>query len=279
MSDSVDPFDQVRRERDPLRQAKRAGELISLYQQRSVELARLRKEAIERAADESGMTFSAVADALGVTRSRVSQIRKASPPGHRAFFGVGPVTVAVPGRTAPGRPALMIASEDASASLIVTRLLESLTFEVAQFQIPQDGEWTPSGDVVAICGPKSSPITARALEADPILYFGQDDSGKYVIRDRKSGAVHVSPMDDDGRRGDIAYVGRLPYNDAGDVMLVIAGIHAIGSVGAATWLSEHLPELYGKVGSDRFSMAIRSEYDESAQIISCELAIPPRRHA
>jgi hypothetical protein len=58
------------------------------------------------------------------------------------------------------------------------------------------GLWRPSGDVVAICGPKSSPVTARALEADPVLDF-REEGGRWVIVERETGRVHGSPMDDD----------------------------------------------------------------------------------
>jgi hypothetical protein len=87
---AIDIFDRIRTESDPLRQAKMAGDLITVYQQRSVELSRLRKEAINRAAAERGLSFSAIASELGLTRGRISQIRQSAPPAERAFFGVGP---------------------------------------------------------------------------------------------------------------------------------------------------------------------------------------------
>jgi hypothetical protein len=65
VDDQEDVFERVRREPDPVRQARLAGELISLYQQRSVELARLRREAINRAAEQKGISFSAIAAELG----------------------------------------------------------------------------------------------------------------------------------------------------------------------------------------------------------------------
>lgn len=90
--DSSDDFESVRRERDPLKRAKLATLLLSTYQQRSVELARLRKEAISDAASSTGMTYTAIAESLGLTKGRVTQIRQSAPPAERAFFGVGPLT-------------------------------------------------------------------------------------------------------------------------------------------------------------------------------------------
>lgn len=77
--DSSDDFESVRRERDPLKRAKLATLLLSTYQQRSVELARLRKEAISDAASSTGMTYTAIAESLGLTKGRVTQIRQSAP--------------------------------------------------------------------------------------------------------------------------------------------------------------------------------------------------------
>jgi hypothetical protein len=45
---------------------------------------------------------------------------------------------------------------------------------------------------------------------------------------------------------DIAYIGR--HTDGGRVTVHIAGIHAIGSLGAAAHLAAHLPGLYAQTG-------------------------------
>lgn len=71
-----DRFDEVQQEQDPVRQARLAGELIEQYRQRSTELARLRREAVNRAVAERGTTYSVVAEELGLTRGRISQIRQ-----------------------------------------------------------------------------------------------------------------------------------------------------------------------------------------------------------
>ena len=57
-------FDDVRRERDPIRRARRALELQKAYQQRAIELSRLRRAAIEDAyagSNYAGSAISAVA--------------------------------------------------------------------------------------------------------------------------------------------------------------------------------------------------------------------------
>lgn len=281
--ESEDPFEQVRTERDPVRRARRAGDLIAVYQQRAVELARLRKEAINEAA-ATGMSFSSVAEQLGLTRGRISQIRRSAPPPERAFFGVGPVAVAVPLREMPGRALPVISSEDELARRRLAELLADLAFVVEPVQIPPDGRWSPSGDVVAICGPLNSPVTTEALRSDPVLVFDKEaDTGLWTIRDRATGERFVSPLDlsagaplDKIDWSDVSYVGRLDYR--GQSLLVVAGTHALGSVGAVDYLSKHLPEIYDLVGTNRFSMVIRSRHDGDV-VLASELACPPRLHS
>ena len=271
-----DAFEQVRAEADPIRQAVEAGRLINLYQQRGVELARLRKEAINRAAHEQGKNFSTIADEIGLTRGRIAQIRKAAPPSERAFFGTGPVTVAVPLRDMPGRPFPLVAAEDNESGETVSTYLQQLSFQVKRFQIPTNGAWTPDGDVVAICGPKSSPVTGVAIAGDPVLDFQPDEAGRWVISDRVNGQTWRSPMDDDlSRHSDIAYVAR--FRRERYSLLIIAGIHAIGSLGAVDYLVRELPSLYREVGASPFSMVIGSDY-EGLSIRRSYIECQPRKH-
>jgi len=276
VGDQEDVFERVRREPDPVRQARMAGELITLYQQRSVELARLRREAINRAAEEKGISFSAIAAELGLTRGRISQIRQTAPTAERALFGVGPVTVAVPLRDVPGRALPVISSEDSQAAERLSQLLSDLAFQVHQYRIPPDGRWQPAGDTVAICGPKNSAVTAEAMGSDPFLAFEADAQGRWAIRERDGSRVYTSPMDDhDGVWADVAYVGRLTYQRR--ELLIIAGIHALGSVGAVDYLSRELPDVYATVGARRFSMVVYSEH-EGDRLVRSELVCPPRVH-
>jgi transcriptional regulator with XRE-family HTH domain len=271
-----DEFETVRRERSALRQAQRATELLAVYQQRSIELARLRREAIDRLRTDEGMSFTAIAAKLGISKGRITQIRQTAPPVERAFFGVGPITVAVPLRKMPGRPLPVISSEDTLSAERLTALLSELLFAVNQYRIPVDGRWTPTGDVVAICGPKSSPVTGQAIEADPVLSFAPDDSGRWGIADRSTGEEYASPIDTgESPSSDLAYVGRLRYDDSS--LLVIAGIHALGSIGAVDYISRHLADLYAAVGSKRFSMVVRSDHDGET-VTDSDLICPPRLH-
>ncbi len=127
--------------------------------------------------------------------------------------------------------------------------------------MPPEGGWlAPDVDVVAICGPKSSPTIAQVLEADALLRFEQEDDADWFIADRATGETWRSGMDQaPNRAADVAYVGRTPHD--GGYLLVIAGVHAIGSLGAVTWLREHLAELHSTTEGKAFGMVIGSTYD------------------
>jgi hypothetical protein len=259
MSGESDPFGEVRREADPVVRGRRATELLTVYQQRSAELARLRREAID-AAHGMGMSFTQIAQAMGVTKGRISQIRGSAPARERAFFGVGPVSVGIPlryGVTDRQRP--LIAAEDSKTGEETARLLDGYGLAVSRFEIGRATGELPSGDLVVICGPKSAPAAARLLAADPVLDI-REDEGRWRIAGRVTGEQWESPSDSDPPvSSDIAYIGRHAGGDR--VVVHIAGIHAIGSLGAISYLATHLPAVYAQTGDASMSMAVRASYD------------------
>ncbi|MFD6443634.1 hypothetical protein ACFWEJ_00935 [Promicromonospora sp. NPDC060204] len=256
---SVEDFEDIRTDGDPIRQARRATELLVIYGQRTTELARLRKAAIDRAHDELGMSYTEVANQVGISKGRITQLRKSAPPVERAFFGVGPVTVAIPLRAIGDRTHGVIAAEDDAAAKGLTGILESLSLATDIFQIPTSGEWDPPTDAVAICGPKSSRVTAEAIEADPYLSFEPDSDGRWVITDRATGEVFLSPADIGDPAGDIAYIARIHRHSR--ILLIVAGVHALGSVGAVEYLRRHLAEVYAAVGDNPFSLVVTSTFE------------------
>lgn len=270
---SSDNFDDVRRDPDPIRRGRRATELLTSYQQRAAELARLRRAAIEDAHRELGMSYTQIAAAMGITKGRISQIRATAPARERAFFGTGPVSVGVPYRyrvTDRRRP--LIAAEDAKTGEHITRLLVGYALAVTTYQIEPDTAAPPPGDTVVICGPKSAPVGAALLARDGALSVRQD-AGRWWIVQRGGGERYGSPADDpEPADADLAYVGRHQYGD--HVAVHIAGIHAIGSLGAVHYLTGHLAALFGQAGDASFSLVIRASYDGLAITHSSLVAGP-----
>jgi hypothetical protein len=274
MSGESDPFDEVRREPDPVARGRRATELLTVYQQRSAELARLRREAIDAAHHDLAMSYTQIAEAMGVTKGRITQIRGSAPARERAFFGVGPIGIGIPlryGTTDRERP--LIAAEDAKAHDEAARLLAGYGLVTARFEILPGTQELPAGDLVVICGPKSAPAAARLLAADPVLDIRQA-AGHWHIASRTAGDRWESPSDDDPQaNADIAYLGR--HASGGRVVLHIAGIHAIGSLGAVHYLAGHLSDLYtATAGEASMSMVVCASHD-GLQITSAEALAGP----
>jgi hypothetical protein len=220
-----------------------------------------------------------IGDAAGLTRGRIHQILQAGPPAESRFFGRSPVTVALPLRKLPGREEeAVISSEDQRAYELLVGLLEDLAFEVHRYQIPPDGHWTVDGvSTVAICGPKSSSVTANAIDRDPILAFQLDDKERWVIRHRLSSELYISPIDTGARSrsSDIAYVGRV--TQGGRRLLIIAGVHSLGSIGAVHYITQNLPTLYEQVQLNDFSMVVSSKHHGS-KVVESRALCPPTLH-
>lgn len=256
---SPDDFDEVRRDPDPIRRGRRATALLSVYQQRATELARLRREAIEEAHRTQGLTYTEIAAALGISKGRVTQIRTGAPARERAFFGVGPVRVGVPLREGTDdRLRTYVDAADLATQTDTETLLATLALAAEPFTIPPTMTVPPEGDVVVICGPKSAPVGAGLMDRDPKLGMVRD--GRWWILDKTTGERFGSPLGEQPPgRGDIGYLAR--HRDGDRVIVHIAGIHSPGSRGVVHYLTRHLAELHRGTGDQSFSFAVRCHLD------------------
>lgn len=267
-------FDAVRADQDPIRRGREAGRLITAYQQRAVELARLRRAAIEEA-HENGMSYTEIAEELDITKGRITQIRSSAPGRERAFFGVGPVAVGIPLRrgTGDGRDRTFYDASDSAARDGVETLLACLAFSSSQFAIKPEHDTAPDGDAVVICGPRSAPVARRLLQADPVLGFERDEAG-WWITDRHTGRRY-GPRS--ARRGakavDYGYLAR--HVEEGRVVVHIAGITSVGSLGVVHYLSSHVPDLYDQGGDSSFGAVVECTYDADFAVAASGLAVVP----
>jgi hypothetical protein len=257
---TLDDFDAVRRDPDPIRRGRRATALMAAYQQRAAELARLRREAIEEAHQDQGLTYTEIATAIGITKGRVTQIRSGAPSRERAFFGVGPVHVGVPLREGTDdRTRSYIDATDIAAQQDMETLLASLALTAEPFTIPPETTTAPAGDTVIVCGPKSAPIGAELIETDPRLGMARD-RGHWCIVSKTTGERFGSPMDDQPPEdADVGYLSR--RRDGDRVIVHIAGVHSPGSRGVVRYLGQHLADLYRETGDESFSLAVRCHFD------------------
>lgn len=258
---SPDDFEAVRRDPDLLRRGQRATALISVYQQRATELARLRREAIEELHLTQGLSYTEIAAALGITKGRVTQIRSGAPARERAFFGVGPVSVGVPLREGTDdRMRSYIDAADLATQQDTEAMLAALSLATEPTTIRPQQTDAPAGDAVVICGPKSAPIGAQLLDTDPCLGMTKD-AGRWWIIDKHTGEKFGSPLGDEpAGREDIGYLSR--RRDGDRVIVHVAGIHSPGSRGVVHYLTHHLAQLHRQVEDQSFSVAIRCQLDD-----------------
>jgi len=265
---------------DPAERARAAGELLAEHQTAVTRLARIRRRAVAelRAA---GLSYAEVGQKLGLTRGRIAQLKSSTI--EEEFFGGSPVTIATPLReTTAGRP--LVAQEDVEAAMVLTRFLDAADVATSLQHVSTAGELdlSPSA-LVAICGPKSSPVIQQLIAADPAFEFSADAEGRWRIIDRSSGQTYASPLDDSPEADrDVAYVARLPRPDSAASVLVVAGIHAVGSLGAVHYLTtmSSLRELHRAVGSHPFSMVIESQFHRSPlTTFAAEAKTDPKVHA
>lgn len=274
--DVDEEFHALRAEPDPVRRGRRATDLLATYQQRSVELARIRRAAIEEARDQLGGSYTEVARAFGLTKGRITQIRSSAPPAHRALFGVGPLEVALPGRRLLDREDVVIAAEDDATGVHLTEEAERLAFTVERRIIDPHQEWEPAGDAVVVCGPASAHVGNMLMQRDPLLAMSIGDGARWGIVDCETGERFLSPIDDEEpRRADVAYLAR-HVMPSGAVVVHIAGVHALGSIGAAHYLTENVADLWAEFGDGSFSMVVGGEFHELSPTALNVLA-PPRR--
>ncbi|WP_036497126.1 sigma factor-like helix-turn-helix DNA-binding protein [Nocardia aobensis] len=270
---TADEFEKVRNDPDPIRRGLRAAELMIEYQQRATELARLRKAAIEEA-HQGGLSYTEIAERLGITKGRISQIRSSAPRRERAFFGVGPVAVGIPRRLGleEGRERPFFDANDQATQLAVEGILTQLSLAVEPFPIDPDRAEPPAGDCVIICGPKSAPVARNLLDGDPFLDFERDEDG-WWITDARTGDRHRSPYRRDSAvRTDIGYFSR--RIDGERVIVHIAGITSIGSLGVATWLGSNLARVFDP-SSSLVDGVVECDFDADFAVTDSRIIVGP----
>jgi hypothetical protein len=279
---ATDDVERIEALDDPGERARAATEAIAEYREAADHLSQIRRIAISEMR-AGGLSYAQVGAKMGVTRGRAAQL--AGDYGNeRRFFGRRALTIAIPLRAArlPDER-LVIAQEDQETATVLTQLVQRMDFNVTRSHVSPTGEIDFSPEVlVLVCGPKSSPVVDKLLrDADPVFAFAEDQSGRWRFVDKATGEEFVSPMDcDPAQPSDYAYLGRLPGPE-GRPVLLIAGVHAVGSLGVAHYLSHatNLVQLYEHVERRPFSMIIGSTFEGSPRrIIASGAVTDPHLH-
>lgn len=268
---------------DPLDRAKKAGDVIDAHQTVINEVSQVRRIALEQLIT-LGLTQTDIGKSIGMTRARVGQLLTSGPRPERAFLGGGTViTIAVGGKPEGGRtagkPSALISAEATAAYETLAELSRSLGLKCEPVEVV-----SPPGHVnlnrpglVVLCGPRLLPFVGQVLEADPRLGFVKDYGVNYLI-DRETGKNYHSPSDS-GTNVDYAYVGRLPRPDGKGTFLYLAGIHAMGTKGAASYVEANIETLWKEHKTRRFSVLVECAFDpETGDILETKPLTEVYRH-
>jgi hypothetical protein len=264
---------------DPETRALGAHELLVRNQEIGSELSRIRREALNELI-AGGTRQTEVASLLGITKARVGQLLHSGPQPERALLGTAALSIAVGGKHEAQKinPSAVISAEALGAYRVLADLADGYGLQTGYEVVPPPGMVDLNrANLVVLGSPRLLPFVSQVLAADQHLGFQGGAQGWYLVdRTARDGAggVYRSPSDS-GVPSDYAYIGRLPRPDGRGTFLYLAGIHAMGTLGAAHYLADHIEELYKEVRNNRWSTLIECRYDpDTREIMSCARLTP-----
>ena len=272
-------YERIARITDPYELLRAATGRLSDAQQEVTELARLRRRVIQDL-HAQGLSYAQIAEAAGLSRGRIHQIRHNGPAPEGAFLGTGAVTIVTPLRRDNATSRQLVALDDVTAGKRIEDLARAFGLAVAAENVSADGDIDLNRDgLIVICGPRMSKAMARAYDTDPVIRWQHDDHG-WALLDTQTGTALRSGSDaDPARPEDLAYLGRLARPDGNGSFLAIAGIHPQGSLGVAHLLATDISVLWGQAGSEQFSVVVATAYDPAThEPVTTSLASPLYRH-
>jgi predicted XRE-type DNA-binding protein len=265
---------------DPKKRALAISAKIDEYQAAIADLSRLRRDTLEELTS-GGMTQTQIAELLGMSKGRVSQLMSAGLRPERAFFGTGKLTVAIGAKRETNRtdPSNVLSAEAFTAYERLGAAARTAGLDAVHEVVPAPGNvHLNRPNLIVLTNPRLLPFLSQVMEADPHIRYVLDDKGWHLV-DLTTGTEYRSPRDQ-GEPADYGYIGRLPRPDGKGSFLYLAGTHAPGTLGAATYVADNLAELYRELKARRFSAVIKCGFEPGNQlnIVSTERVTPLYRH-
>lgn len=238
---------------------------------------------IEKVIDRFELLLSLIMNLILISGFMISKLSKYSRNKLlKKFLHTEEVNIYFPGRDI-GRNYPVVASEDFLAAYEMAEFIQQNGLK-ANLKIisPYKNHQFEKGSVV-ICGPKSSSSVRELLATDPCYQFIEDQDGIWKFQELSTHNILISPDDKSlDNQKDIAYLGRVRQNqDDNNQILLIAGIHAIGSYGVIKYLTSisTLKSIENITKGARFSTLIYTFYNkENMQVISSGIQMPIKKH-
>lgn len=247
---------------DPFELLRVTTSRLGAAQEEVTELARLRRRLIQDLHTQ-GLSYAQIAEAAGLSRGRIHQIRHTGPAPEGAFLGSGTITVVTPLKQEANNARPVVAMEDVTAAKRLEDLARSFGLGMELEHLPIGGELDlDRPNLIVVCGPRLSDAMRQAYAADPALTWVRADDGPWTLRDERTKDVFRSGWDTDPPVArDIAYLGRLPRPDGRGTFLAFTGIHPPATLGVVHLLTTDIGSLWGQVADQRFSTVLGVDYD------------------
>jgi hypothetical protein len=265
---------------DPYELLQAVTKRMAEAQREVTELARLRRRVIEQL-HEQGRSYAQIAEAAGLSRGRIHQLRHRGPAQEGAFLGVGGIIIATPLKQEARNARPVVAVEDFTAAQRIADLARTMQLDVEFEQVPLDGDIDLNRpNLIVVCGPRLSDTVAGVLAQDPFIQFERADDGPWTLHDRSTGKHYRSGSDSSPPRyWDAAYLGRLPRPDGRGLVMIFTGIHPPGTLGVVHLITTEINSLYEQVDAGQFSTLVGVDYSPDAnEPVNVQLLTPLYRH-
>jgi len=273
--------------RNSVERARRATEIIDGNTAVIAAASAIRQEALEELRDR--MTHAEIARATGLTRARVSQLLAGARP-ERSLLAPdsGPLTVCVIEKREAERGRSAITRTTVAAAGKLAALAAAYDIALAASGDMPGVEPVPASGLVdlnrpnlaVLIGPRSSPLVAQAISADPAVRWGPDGNGDWYFTDLRTGQEYHSDFDrgtDPGKpwpRTCYAHIGRIRRPDGQGSWLCLAGEHAPGVAGAVRFFCEEITSLWEQARRSLWSAVVEVKAAEDDEIVDALLVTP-----
>jgi hypothetical protein len=237
---------------DPAERVRSASALIDDLAADSAKASSIRLEALAEM-QAAGMTQTDISRATGMSRARISQVMKATPPAGQALLApdAGPLTICVIEKREAERGHAAITGSTMTAMRKLTDLAASYDIRAEVEHVPAPGVINLNRPNLAVLiGPRSSALVAQAISADPVIKWRPDPRGDWYFTDTRTGTEYHSQFDRtwDMAHGEprvcYAHIGRIRRPDGEGSWLCLAGEHAPGVAGAAEVICREVTSLW-----------------------------------
>lgn len=271
---------------DPAGRVRSATALIDGLAADSAKASSIRLEALAEM-QAAGLSQTDISRATGMSRARISQVMKATPPAGQALLApdAGPLTICVIEKREAERGHAAITGSTMTAMRKLADLAASYDIRAEVEHVPAPGVIDLNRPNLAVLiGPRSSALVAQAISADPAVKWRPDPRGDWYFTDTRTGTEYHSQFD---RTWDLAHgeprvcyahIGRVRRPDGEGSWLCLAGEHAPGVAGAAEVVCRDVTALWEQAHRALWSAVVRVTTGDNLEIGDAAIIAGPYVH-